>query len=271
MKSIVSALMVLGSLVAVFLLDSPGRDVASTILSISLTYLFTVRFVTHKGFRWAAFCAATRYRRTNIRVSIAYLVAIRTQGAYLLVRGHRIRHQYQPVGGVFKVTPGVWQGLINEFEVQQDVRFVADEAAENDLRLLVKGRNLGALLAWFMKGENIEVAPWREFHEELIATGHLSRENFSKGHFERVGLRTDGIHFDTHTGLQQLIVVELYKLFPTPGQEEELRKLKDGGEGGMYPEYGFFSADLLKGGSGAPIMEATFDVAPTCKWLTSIH
>jgi hypothetical protein len=219
MKSIVYAVIVLGILIAVWRLDSPGRDIANTALSISLTYLFTVRFVTHKGFRWAAFCAATWYRSRNVRVSIAYLVAIRTQGTYLLVRGHRIRHQYQPVGGVFKVAPGIWQELINKFQVQQDVRFEADETAENDLRLVVKGRHLGDLLAWFMKGENVEVAPWREFHEELIAAGHLSRENFATTHFERVGLRTDGIHFDAYTGLPQLIVVELYKFFPTPVQE----------------------------------------------------
>lgn len=271
MKSIVVALIVLGSSIGVLLWNSPGRDFANTFLSISLTYLLTVKFVTHKGFRWAAFCATTWYRRRDIRVSIAYLVAIRVQGAYLLVRGHRIRHQYQPVGGVFKVAPRIWQELINQFQVQQDVRFAADETAENDLRLVVKGRHLGNLLAWFMKGENIEVAPWREFHEELIAAGHLSRVNFSTAHFERVGLRTDGIHFDPYTRLQQLIVVELYKFFPTADQEMELRMLKDGGEGGMYPEFGFFNADLLKGGAKVPISEATFDVAPTCKWLTSIH
>ena len=37
-----------------------------------------------------------------VRLSIAYLIRIKIGNQYLLVRGERLSHQYQPVGGAYK-------------------------------------------------------------------------------------------------------------------------------------------------------------------------
>ena len=44
-----------------------------------------------------------RYREKNIRLSFSYLFRIEVDGKYLLVRGHRMNNQFQPIGGVYKV------------------------------------------------------------------------------------------------------------------------------------------------------------------------
>ena len=45
------------------------------------------------------------FRDKDIRISISYLFRIKVKGKYLLVRGDRIKNQFQPVGGVYKRLP----------------------------------------------------------------------------------------------------------------------------------------------------------------------
>ncbi|MPZ80452.1 MAG: hypothetical protein GEV28_08675 [Actinophytocola sp.] len=63
---------------------------AATILASRLSIL-------EKGFIWPTLLSGTIYRRSPVRVSVAYLVAIPVDGVQLLVRGQRITTQFQPV------------------------------------------------------------------------------------------------------------------------------------------------------------------------------
>ena len=46
----------------------------------------------------------TKIKNEDVRFSISYLIRIKIPGTskFLLVRGHRIKDQFQPVGGVYK-------------------------------------------------------------------------------------------------------------------------------------------------------------------------
>src|SRR5437868_1126300 len=96
-----SIIVVVGSIL-LFLIkkDSSGTDflinILATVAIICLEQLIenfnsiTLYIQTH-----------TKYRNNKIRMSISYLYQIEVQGKYLLVKGHRIPNQFQPVGGVY--------------------------------------------------------------------------------------------------------------------------------------------------------------------------
>lgn len=119
----------------------------------------------------------TKYRNTQIRLSIAYLYQIETLGKYLLVKGLRIPNQYQPVGGVYKRLRESYYELRN-LMVTDDNNIPIDDKSHKDLRIKLPGCNVMKFLSWFDSQLGREVSPHREFHEELIKTGILDLKNF---------------------------------------------------------------------------------------------
>ena len=63
----------------------------------------------------------------------------------------------------------------NDYEVKPD--------DELDLRRDLKARNLFGFLRWFFSRRGREVSPGREFREELLDTGILPKDLFSKVNF----------------------------------------------------------------------------------------
>ena len=116
---------------------------------------------------WLYLITKVWYRRISIRVSIAYLYRIKVNDKYLLVKNSRDGN-WQLVGGVYKTLPGS-EKMFDELNVQPDSVFETEKGiAKSDIRVHVKGKNVIPLLCWFDSGEDRELAPWREFCEELI-------------------------------------------------------------------------------------------------------
>ncbi len=110
---------------------------------------------------------------------------IEVNGKYLLIRSHRIPNKFQPVGGVYKYIFPEGKRQLEEMTLITDSHFENDEDNEYDLRLKMRDRsNLPKFLNWFIKGENREVDPWREFYEELIKAEILPHNVFEHIQYE---------------------------------------------------------------------------------------
>ena len=183
----------------------------------ALTNFITRLAILDRSFVGPTLLAGTRYRFSQIRVSIAYLISIPVEGQQLLVRGHRISTQYQPVGGVFKTRLSELE-LSRMFNAKPDTRFTPDEKSTRDLRLRVPGKDLHRLLRWFRSREDRELFPWREFYEELVAPGILDATVFAYFDCSYIGTKHLPMKFDRFSQCQQLIIAELYELQPTTQQ-----------------------------------------------------
>ncbi|MFD5635236.1 hypothetical protein ACFWJM_14005 [Streptomyces sp. NPDC127077] len=181
-----------------------------------------------------------RYRTKIIRVSAAYLFRIKIDGKYLLVKGSRFPH-YQPVGGVFKVS-SKGQAFLADMGVQDDDLIPIDQTSEADLRIRVRGANLAKFYTWFDNRNGREDSPWREFHEELLATSILPSEPFPYIFHEYQGRIVDKIRFSPHADSQEVIISDIYELLPTQEQGDALRSILEIQEDG----FGWFSSDAIK-------------------------
>ena len=75
----------------------------------------------------------------TIRCSFSALVRIEVNDLYLLVKGRRIKHQFQPVGGVYKRHLPSREAL-QRFGVQDDSKMPIDSESIGDLRVLVPAK-----------------------------------------------------------------------------------------------------------------------------------
>jgi len=231
------------------------------VATLSATILATKLSILEKGFIGPTLLSGTLYRRAPIRVSIAYLIAIPVDGVHLLVRGQRITTQFQPVGGVFKSYLSEPE-MLRRFRALPDTRFAVDQRSKNDLRLQLPGRNLYKLLRWFKSRQDRELFPFREFYEELVRPGILDQDTFGVFDCKYHGLRHLPLRFNSYSQCQQLIVAEVYELRPTEAQLAALRTLRDSGSTEVF----FANADEIVRG-GVVSAPATFDLAPTTRWL----
>ena len=91
-----------------------------------------------------------------------------------MVRGGKIRHQYQPVGGVYQKFPSITEKW-NKWEASEARN---DPKNSEDLRFYTKKKYLPEIKKWFYSGKNREIDVWREFCEELLETEILPSEVF---------------------------------------------------------------------------------------------
>lgn len=168
---------------------------------------------------------ALRTWKDRVRISASYLYRIHVDGDYLLVKGQRF-DQYQPVGGVYKTHPSS-SGTLRGMSVLNDSLLVPDAVSEGDLRVRVPGRNLVSFLRWFEGERGRETDCWREFHEELIATGILPQEVFRLIRYDRIGRVYRPMKYSPWARSQELLIADIVELLPTPDQLAALRKLKN--------------------------------------------
>ena len=218
------------------------------------------------GFFWPILLSRTVFWRADVRVSVAYLISIPVEDTQLLVKGHRITSQFQPVGGVFKTRINTAE-LSRRFNARPDIRFTPDETSARDMRLRLRGKELLGLLKWFESRQERELFPWREFHEELIATGILRKADFPFFDCSFLGTRHFPFEFDKYSQCRQLIIAEIYELIPTARQATALSNLRRRQEkdpvGGIY----FATREEIERGAVAGGSQATFDIARTARWL----
>lgn len=183
---------------------------------------------------------SARFRKKTVRLSVSYLFRIKVDEMYLLVRGKRWP-QYQPVGGVYKVSPGA-KAFMNEIGARDDDLVRVDTISRNDLRIRIPGKNLFRFVRWFESGHSRESSPWREFYEELIKTGALPLSDFPfiLADFIRRDIRK--IRFSEYADSWELLIADIYELIPTQEQLADLTQLK----ADMYPDLVWVTEDQIR-------------------------
>lgn len=179
----------------------------------------------HRTRLWNAGTCAGPLRFKSVRVSAAYLIRVEIDGEYLLVRGNRIKDQFQPVGGVYKYMPHA-QSRLEDLGVRSDKAMPLDQDTKNDLRVCLPGKNIPSFLRWFDGSCDRECGPWREFFEELVEPGLVDHGVFPYAQFRWVKRYERSVHWSTELRTWEILIFEVFELVPTPEQEAELRQLR---------------------------------------------
>lgn len=164
----------------------------------------------------------------SLRISFSYLIRIKVDDYYLLVRNGKkkesnLKDKFQPVGGVYKMLYP--KKVCKEFHLIDDKM---EESPSDDLRKRLKRPfKIFKLLKWFHDKEEIEAAPFREFYEELIKSGIIPVELFSNALFNKVGVKKDKIVWSSWNSINEYKIFEIYDLHLTHEQVVKLRDLKD--------------------------------------------
>ena len=155
-------------------------------------------------------------------VSLSYLMRIKLSGTerYLLVKGSKV-DQYQPVGGVYKIVGN--KDIYKEWEAHPK----SDDKNPDDLRFFVKAKYIPEIIRWFKSRKDRENGVWREFHEELLETKIVSRENFKTicaeylcSHENILSKQNRFINEKYHTLIYDIFQIEL-----DPNQFQEMKRL----------------------------------------------
>ena len=156
-----------------------------------------------------SFLPHRRYRK--LRLSFAYLLNICDE-KYLLVLNEK-SEQFQPVGGVYKYDHVKTSDLFKRCKIERDTQTEVSNG-EYDLRLFLYDRfKLNDILHWFEKDENRESDPWREFHEEMVASGILNRDDFYYIDYTKEYEYNTGIYLDKYrNGQESLKIFTVYEL-----------------------------------------------------------
>ncbi len=149
--------------------------IASAVLGSVISIIFEAIDSHGQGFHM--WYQQLKYRKKEIRLSFSYLFKIQIDGKYLLIKGNRLKNQYQPVGGVYKYYPEAKPAL-ESFGYISDIK-MGNTNETDDLRINIKGKNLLSFMEWFLSMKDREYDPCREFREELLVSGLLPSEKFS--------------------------------------------------------------------------------------------
>lgn len=163
------------------------------------------------------------HRNKDIYLSFSYLYRIEVDGKYLLVRGHRMMDRYQPIGGVYKFYQEA-RPFLNSIHFQPDT-MVGNIDETDDLRIRIKGKYLLSFMDWFLKMEDREYGPDREFYEELIATGFLPEEEFRHLRYRKVKVHNKGItKAPVPDRIDEVIYADIFEVTLTDKQKNLVQK-----------------------------------------------
>lgn len=197
-----------------------------------------------------------RYRGKTIRVSTSYLFRISIDGKYLLIRGSRYTHQFQPVGGVHKVSPQGSSSL-SAMGITDDDLIPVDPTRYGDIRVRVPGKMIAKFFRWFDSREGREDSPWREFQEELVATGILSSSNFPHIMHNYLRREVDPIRYSEYADSLEILVADVYELVPNQNQENELRQLA----ASNHPDLVWASSQQIRRRGATPGQPQSIEIA----------
>lgn len=165
----------------------------------------------------------TKYRKSYIRFSISYLFKIKVLDKYLLVRGHRLKDQFQPVGGVYKRFSSS-NSFFRKHKILDDEFIPIDDISKDDLRILVPAPKVWKFLKWFNSKKERELSPEREFKEELIKTNILSEKHFESINYTYIGREETKIKFSEYFQCYEILIADIYELECSDIQIVELKK-----------------------------------------------
>lgn len=174
----------------------------------------------------------TKIKDEDVRFSISYLIRIEIPDSskFLLVRGHRIKDQMQPVGGVYKKYDGFSEFESYGFKKDCDRKGIkSDEISKDDLRFRVKGKHALDVIKWFESRKNRETTYQREFAEELIEDHGFDPVIFAthKLDFREVQKVMNVFKYSTYHECYEVLIYDIVEFRPTPEQGTELKKLLD--------------------------------------------
>lgn len=163
-----------------------------------------------------------RYCNTDVRLSFSYLFRIQVDGKYLLVKGNRLKNQFQPVGGVYKYYDEAKPAL-DGMKYRPDVK-MGNSDETDDLRIRIKGRYLLRFMDWFLSMKDREYDPYREFKEELIESNFLPENSFKVIEYRKVFVHNKGVTFSIHNDCRELIYADIFELKMSAEQEAIIKK-----------------------------------------------
>lgn len=175
------------------------------------------------------FQSQIRYRNKDIRLSVSYLYRIKVQGKYLLVRGNRLRNQFQPVGGVYKYYREA-KRFLDDIQCKGDTRMKNNED-DDDLRITLQGKQVLKFFDWFLSMKDREYDPLREFREELIQPGILPEKEFSVIDYRKVYTYKTAIQFSQYMQCNEILYSDIFEIQLNDEQKRilvEKMKEKDG-------------------------------------------
>lgn len=185
----------------------------------------------------------------SIRISFSYLIRIKVDDYYLLVKSgkkneNNLKDKFQPVGGVYKMTSP--KDVCKRFCLIDDNM---KESPSDDLRKrLNRPFQIFKVLKWFHDKDGIEAAPFREFYEELIRPGILLSELFSNSLFRKTEVKKEQVVWSEWNKINEYKIFEIYDLELNAEQLKYLRDLKHKGHDDLL----FLRRDdIIKNSSGS--------------------
>lgn len=213
------------------------------------------------GLVWKAYVI---HRDNDVRFSISYIFRIKVRDKYLLVKNRKANY-YQPVGGAYKTLPGA-EKIFEKYKIQPDNRFETSHGiAKNDLRFRVKGKYVMDIIRWFNSREDREISQWREFCEELLTSGIITKKyEFRYIDYKYVGTLQTPMKKARKLDCQEILIYEIYDLIPSNEQKNELEKMLNAGD----TEHVKFASELLikKLGFDENIKEIIYEIGTHTKW-----
>ena len=210
--------------------------ISSGIVSAATASLYEMIDTKGQGYKlW--FQSRILYRKQDIYISFSYLYKIEVDGRYLLIRGNRFKNRFQPVGGVYKYYPEAKQ-FLESINFSPNYNVVNSYGEENDLRINIKGEKVLDFFEWFLKMENREYDPRREFFEELVKTGFIDGEMFENFNYRKIGKRNKSITKSyIRNGNRELIYADIFEL---KLDKRQIEALKDAVEKNIYAGFGYW-------------------------------
>ena len=160
------------------------------------------------------------YDDKKIRLSFSYLIRIKINNKYFLVKSSSRKNMFQPVGGVYHID--------NPVEIKDKTGFYRDEhpGDPNDIRGNIKGKQIKKFIRWFNKNNGHEIGPYREFKEELVDTNILPKELFNEDNLKFSFCDTfyKGIYQDEFYKVKTLLRFDIFELTLN---EEQLKYVID--------------------------------------------
>jgi len=201
------------------------------------------------------------YWRRHIRLSISYLYRIKIDGKYLLVKGNRIKGQYQPVGGVIKRYSSSKE-FFDSIDAKDDDMIPIDTTSQNDLRIRIPGNKISQFMRWFDSAKGREIDAWREFYEELIDSGILPASKFGYIQTNYICRHVSSIKFSPHAQISERLIAEIYEAIPSEEQENELRNLM----AVQSDKYIWAKEERIRRLGVEPGQSLGISIAPTAEW-----
>lgn len=266
MKGTISFIIgLLGVSICLFLKEGEHRN---TIFKIGLGlviggFIEFVVFIIENKKRWDVLKTLIVKRNQPIRVTVAYLFRIEINGKYILIKRHKKDNPgYQPVGGAYKYLKEENRELFDKLGIEPCNHVPRDEDTENDLRIIIKKRkNLIAFLKWFESRKNRELDPYREFCEELITPGYLSKEAFKHIKYVFIGEHIEGVLKSPVYPQDELRYADIFELrIENDVQKQEIISLKN-----IQEEILFATPEEIKkraSNNGDVILSHSFKILP---------